>query len=297
MINPHPGLPELDYIMPASLEEASKFLTEHPDKAKPFMGGTDCFVRLREGIWQLKYLVNVKGLDGFNDIQFNPKTGLTIGAAVPLNKIISHPEIVRHYPLLADSARTIASYQLRNRATLGGNICNASPAGDTLGACLVYGGKLNVYSLKGKRVEPLDRFFKAPGKTVLKPGDIVFSVSFPLSPQHQASRYIKLGRNKISDLTIVGVTALGYPDKSARSGYTFKIVLASVAPVPFVPLKAEEILADQPLSEKTISEAAQATMDSCAPIDDVRSSARYRRYMIRNLTQQALMDVWQKIKK
>ncbi|NPV78283.1 MAG: xanthine dehydrogenase family protein subunit M [Anaerolineae bacterium] len=297
MINPHPGLPELEYVMPASLDEASKFLIEHTGEAKPFMGGTDCFVRLRDGAWNLKYLVNVKGLDGTNEIRFDPKNGLTIGAAVPMNKIVSHPDINKHYPLLTEAARTVASYQLRSRATIGGNICNASPAGDTIGACIVYGGKLNVHSIKGKRLEPLASFFKGPGKTVLEPGDIVTSISFPLPPPNHVGRYIKLGRNKISDLAIVGVTVLGYPDSNAKSGYTFKIALASVAPVPLVPLKAEQILADKPLNENIISEAAQAAMDSCTPIDDVRSSARYRKYMIRNLTRQALTDVWQKIKK
>jgi CO/xanthine dehydrogenase FAD-binding subunit len=297
MINPHPGLPELDYVMPASLDEASKFLAEHPGEAKPYLGGTDCFVRIRDGAWKYKYLVNVKGLDGTNEIMFDPKKGLTIGAAVPMNRVVANPDVIKYYPLLANAARTVASYQLRNRATIIGNICNASPAGDTIGACIVYGGNLNVHSLKGKRIEPLSTFFKGPGKTVLEPGDIVTSISFPLPSKDHAGRYIKLGRNKISDLAIVGVTVLCYPDSDLNSGYRFKIVLASVAPVPFVPTTAEEILASKPVNETVILEAAQAAMDSCTPIDDVRSSARYRKYMIRNLTRQALTDVWQKVKK
>jgi len=245
----------------------------------------------------LKYLVNVKGLDGINELHFDPKNGLLIGAAAPLNKVVAHPDVIRCYPLLVDAAQQVASYQIRNRATLGGNLCNASPAGDTIGACLVYGGKLNVFNLKGNRVEPLNSFFKGPGKTVLEPGDIVTSITFPLPPQNHAGTYIKLGRNKIGDLAIVGVTALGYPNSDVKSGYVFKIALASVAPVPFVPHRAEEILAEQPVNEKVISEAAQIVMDSCAPIDDVRSSALYRKFMIRNLTRQALTEVWQKIDK
>jgi len=297
MINPHPGLPELDYIKPVTLEEASQFLAAHAGEAKPFMGGTDCFVRLRDGAWELKYLVDVKGLDGTNTISFDGQKGLTIGAAVPMNRVISHPDIVKHYPLLAEAARTVASYQLRNRATIVGNICNASPAGDTTGACIVLGGVLNVFSPKGRRTEPLSTFFKGPGKTVLEAGDIVTSISFPLPPDGAIGRYIKLGRNMLSDLSIVGVTVLGYPDKTTKSGYRFKIALASVAPTPLVATRAEEILAEKAINEETILEAAQAAMDAATPIDDVRGSARYRKYMVRNLTRQALTDVWSKLTK
>lgn len=295
MINPHPGLPELDYFLPASLDEASKFLVEHAGEAKAFMGGTDCFVRLRDGAWKFKYLVNIKGLDGTDNISFDPLQGLTIGAAIPMNRIIAHPDVIQHYPLLAEAARTVASYQLRNRATIVGNICNASPAGDTIGACMVYGGVLNIHSPKGKRTEPLAGFFLGPGKTVLETGEIVTSISFPLPPQGQVGRYIKLGRNKLSDLSIVGITVLAYPESTLKSGFRFTIALASVAPTPLTPLEAENILAQNPINEAVIFEAAQAAMDACTPIDDVRSSARYRKYMVRNLTRQALLDVWQQV--
>jgi len=296
MLNPHPSLPELEYIQPASLSEASKFLAEHPGEAKAFLGGTDCFVRLRDGAWTLKYLVNVKGLDGTNEIQFDPQKGLTIGSAVPMNRVIAHPDVIKNYPLLAEAAKTVASYQLRNRATVVGNVCNASPAGDTIGACIVYGGVLNVSGLNGTRSEPLSTFFKGPGKTVLQPGDIVTSITFPLPPKGHAGRYIKLGRNKLSDLAIVGVTALVYPDAAAASGFRFRVALASVAPTPLVVSAAEELLASKPVTEQLIADAAQAAMDACNPIDDTRGSARYRKYMVRNLTRQALLDAWRKLK-
>src|SRR3990172_270464 len=133
MITPYPGLPQFDYIKPASLAEASRFLAEHAGQARPFTGGTDTFIRLRDGVWKDKYLVDVKGLDGMNEIAFAPAGGLTIGASVNMNRIIASPEVNAHYPVLAEAAHTAASYQLRTRATLAGNICNASPAGDTVG--------------------------------------------------------------------------------------------------------------------------------------------------------------------
>lgn len=295
MHTPTPGLPEFDYIRPASLAEASRFLAEHASEARPFMGGTDTFVRMRDGVWKEKYVVNVKNLDGMDEIAYDPAAGLTLGASVNMNRVIASPLVNEHYPLLAEAAHTVASYQLRSRATVVGNICNASPAGDTIGACLVLDGSLRVHGVDGPRQEPLSTFFLGPGQTVLKPGDIATALLLPPPPPGYAARYIKLGRNAIGDLAIVGVTALGYPDATAPSGFRFRLALASVAPTPLVPAAAEAILSEKPITPDSIAAAAQAAMDACTPIDDVRGSARYRRLMVRNLTQKAVTDVWNQI--
>ncbi len=294
-LSPLPGLPEFDYIKPDSLAEASQFLAEHAGEARPFSGGTDTFVRMRDGFWKEKYVVDVKNLDGTGGISFDPKTGLRIGASVSMNRVIASPEVNAHYPVLAEAARTVAGYQLRSRATVVGNICNASPAGDTIGACLVLGGMLHVHGTGGERIEPLNTFFKGPGQTVLKPGDIATAITLPVPPKNYAAKYIKLGRNQIGDLAIVGVTALGYPDSNTPSGYLFRLALASVAPVPLVPVRAEAILAKNPITAETIARAAQAAMDAATPIDDTRGTAKYRKLMVRNLAKQAVTEVWGKI--
>ena len=126
----HPALPEFDYIRPGSLAEASQFLAGHPGEARPFLGGTDVFVRMRDGFLSPKYLVDVKNLDGTKELRFDPKSGLTIGAAVNMNQVAASPDVQAHYPLLVQACNSVASYQLRTRATIVGNICNASPAGD-----------------------------------------------------------------------------------------------------------------------------------------------------------------------
>lgn len=296
MITAHPGLPEFDYIRPTSLLEASTFLAENPDDAAPFMGGTDLFVRMRDGAVTRKYLVDIKGLEGAKIIDFDSDEGLTLGAAVNMNQVISCRETQQYYPLLVEAARSVASYQLRTRATIVGNLCNASPAGDTTGACLVLNGVLKVHGVNGFRQEPLHSFFLGPGKTVLCPGDIVTGIWFPVPPEDHAATYIKLGRNAKGDLAIVGVSALCHRDPATPSGYRFRIALASVAPVPLVPAQAEAILADGPVNEKRIAEAAQAAMEAASPIDDVRSSARYRKIMVKNLTRKALTEIWEKIR-
>lgn len=294
MITAHPGLPEFDYVKPASLSEASAFLAQHVGEARAFIGGTDTFVRMRDGAWKDKYLVDVKGLPGMNDLTFIPAVGLRVGAAVNMNRLVASPEVNAHYPVLAEAAHTVASYQLRTRATVAGNICNASPAGDTVGSGLALDAKVHVHGVDGERVEALRTFFKGPGKTVLKPGDIVTAVEYPLPPKGSAGKYIKLGRNAIGDLAIVGVTAFGYPDQTV-SGFRFFVALASVAPTPFMPDMS--LLSEKPVNEATINEAAEFAMNSVTPIDDVRGSARYRKLMVRNMTRNALTEVWKRLVK
>ena len=297
MINPHPGLPELEYVKPASLAEACRFLAEHEGTARPYSGGTDCFVRLRDGVMKLDYLVDIKGLEGTKELSFDPQKGLTIGAAVTMNQVARTKEVIQHYPNLVQAANSVASYQLRNRATIVGNICNASPAGDTIGTCMVLDGVLNVQGLEGKRSIPLSTFFLAPGRTVLKTGEIVTSITLPPPQPGMVGVYKKLGRNVISDLSIVGVTVMGYPNSKSPSGYAFRIALASVAPVPMEPVKAEAILSEKKITAETIAEAAQAAMDAVTPIDDVRGSARYRKFMVRNLVREGVTEVWAKLSK
>jgi len=296
MINPHPGLPEFDYIKPENFFEASKFLATHTGEARPLMGGTDIFVRMRDKVWKDKYLVDVKSLDGMNDISFDPTRGLKIGASVNMNRVIAFPEVNNHYALLAEAASSVASYQLRTRATIVGNICNASPAGDTTGACILLGGMLSIHGVNGKRQESLSKFFLGPGETALKAGDIATCIEFPLPPVGLAGKYIKLGRNKLSDLAIVGVTVVGYPSDDTPSGFRIKLALASVAPVPLVVGNVEAILAEKNITDQSLIEAAQVAMDACTPIDDVRASARYRKMMVRNLSLKALRDVWEIIR-
>jgi CO/xanthine dehydrogenase FAD-binding subunit len=294
-LNTHPALPAFEYIRPATLAEASNFLSLHPDTARPFLGGTDVFVRMRDGFMAPEFLVDVKNLDGTNELRFDPETGLTIGSAVNMNRVAASPDVQVHYPLLAEACRSVASYQLRTRATIVGNICNASPAGDTIGACLVFGGALHIHGTIGSREEPLSTFFQGPGKTTLRPGDIVTAIHLPLPPKDCAGKYMKLGRNQLSDLSIVGVSALAYKDSTCSSGYRFRLALASVAPVPLVVSEVETYLANNPITPDALHEAARLAMEACSPIDDVRGSARYRKQMVRNLSIKALTEVWKKL--
>ncbi len=296
-LDAHPALPDFEYVRPKSLSEASQFLAAHAGEARPMLGCTDIFVRMRDGVWRDRYLVDVKCLEKMQDISYSPGHGLSIGAAVSMNRVIAFPAVRDCYGVLAQAAASCASYQLRTRATIVGNVCNASPAGDTIGACLLLDAVLDVHGVAGMREEPLRSFFHGPGKTNLKPGDIATSVRLPLSHAGMVGRYVKLGRNKLSDLSIVGITAVGWPDKSAASGFRMRLALASVAPVPLVVEGVEALLAGKKIDEQLIAEAGEVAMLACDPIDDVRASARYRKLMVRNLSVKALTEVWHELAK
>jgi carbon-monoxide dehydrogenase medium subunit len=273
----------------------TRLLEEHGEAARLLMGGTDLFVRMRDGFIRPQIVVDVKHLPGMGDILYDEQTGLTIGAATTMNEVARHPDVQTHYPLLVEAASSVASYQLRNRATLGGNLGNGSPAADTAPATLVLGGRIVLYRPGGEREVPAGEFFLGPGETAMQAGELMTAIRFSPPPTGCAGKYLKLGRNKAGDLAIAGVAVFGFPDGTA-SGYRFRIGLASVAPVPLRALEAEEMLAASPPGEETFALAAEKAMEAASPIDDVRASAAYRRAMVRTLTLRGLREVWKQLR-
>jgi CO/xanthine dehydrogenase FAD-binding subunit len=292
-----PGLPSFDYIRAETSEQVTDLLQKHPIDLRLFLGGTDIFVQMRDGLLEPKFLVDVKHLPGMTSIVFDPKDGLSIGAAVSLNALIQHPAVKKIYPLLAEAANSIASYQIRNRATVGGNLCNASPAADTAPAILVLEASLITVGPKGERKIHIEDFFLSPGETALKKDEFLTRIDVPIPPKDWRGRYLKLGRNAGGDLAVVGVAILGYPDESTSSHYSFRIGLASVAPTPIRVPDAEEILANNLINEEAIDMAARAARETTQPIDDVRASALYRNAMVQALTRRGLQEIWATIRK
>ena len=292
---PTPVLPSFDYVRPDSPQQVTRLLLNSNGDARLFMGGSDVFVRMRDGFISPQVLIDVKHLPGMREVKFTKRNGLIVGAAVDMNSLARHPAVVEHYLLLAESLHSVASYQLRTRATMGGNLCNASPAADTAPAALVLEANMVLQGRRGERVVPITEFFLGPGKMAIKAGEFLLRIEIPPTPKGAVGRYIKLGRNAIGDLSIVGVAVLGYPDKKSKSGYGFRIALASVAPMPIRVPKAEAILSASPPTPETIEAAANAAMETAKPIDDVRASAAYRKAMVKNLTKRAVTEVWEKL--
>jgi carbon-monoxide dehydrogenase medium subunit len=267
-------------------------LLEYEGAAKLMMGGTDLLVRIREGTLSPHTLVDVKGLDGMQDLIYDPGRGLGVGAAVTMNQLARNPDVLARYPLLAEAANSVASYQLRNRATVGGNLCNASPCADMAPATLVMEGQLALRQPHDERTVPASSFFVGPGQSILNSDEMMIAVEYPLPPPGSVGRYLKLGRNVSGDLALVSVAVLGYPDEAAPSGYRFRIALGSVAPVPLRVPEAEALLAERIDGEASLRLASQAAVEAASPIDDVRASAAYRSAMVHNLALRGLRGVW-----
>jgi carbon-monoxide dehydrogenase medium subunit len=292
-----PALPRFDYVKAHSLEDAVARLLEMGEAARLLMGGTDLLVRMRDGHMHPSMLVDVKHLPELRGIQHDDTVGLRIGAATTMNEVAESALVLKHCPLLAQAARSVASYQLRNRATLGGNLCNASPASDTAPALLALEGKFLLHGPAGEREVKSTEFFRGPGQTVMGQAEMMTEIRVSVSPRPSAGRYLKLGRNRAGDLAIAGVAVYGFDRQhdSGRGGpsHGFHIALASVAPVPLRVIAAERILNVQAPSERAFDLAASSAMEAARPISDVRASAAYRRAMVRNLTRRALAEVWQ----
>ena len=286
--NAHPSLPEFEYIRPVSYAEACKFLADNAGNARPVMGGTDTFVRMRDGFYKEEFIVDVKGLPGIKEIHFDAAKGLTVGAAVSMNTVAENADVQKVYPMLVEACNSVASYQLRSRATIVGNICNASPAGDTLGMSILLDAELTIVGADGKeKVVSVAEFIKGPGRTILQPGELVKSVFYPIPKKGIVGKYFKHGRNNKSDLSLVGVSVVAYEE----NGLHVKVAYASVGPTPVVVKEVEEYFLKNEFNQENIKEAAEIAMNHCSPIDDVRSSARYRKLMVKNLTKRILNQI------
>ena len=286
-----PGLPSFDYVRASSPDEVIGLLQKLGGAARLLMGGTDLFPGLREGRSRPQTVIDVKGLRGMGDILFDERAGLTVGAAVTMNAVASDPNVRTYYPLLAEAAGTVASYQLRNRATLGGNLCNASPCADTSPTTLVLEAGFSLSGPMGVRTVPAGEFFVGPGQTALRPDEFLTAIRFPPPPPIGGARYLKLGRCKSGDLSLVGVAVYGFSNGTALS-YEYRIGVGSVAPTVVRATEAEALLAANPPGEETFARAAEKAMSAASPITDVRGSAAYQRAMVRTLTLRALRDVW-----
>ena len=290
-----PGLPAFDYVRAKTPGEVVGLLEEHGADAHLMMGGTDLLVRMRKGNARPRLVVDVKHIPGMTDIHFDQASGLRVGAAVTMNRLAGHSDVLARYPLLGEAANSVASYQLRNRATLGGNLCNASPGADTAPAALVLEGRIVLCGAGGEREVPAEEFFLGPGRTAMHPDEFMTAIRFPTPPKKIEGRYLKLGRGKLADLALVGVAVCAFPDETVPSGYVFRIALGSVGPTPFRAVEAEKVLASRSPGEETFALAAQKAMRAAKPIADVRSGVEYQKAMVRTLTLRGLRYVWGRI--
>ena len=276
-----------DYLEPHSLDEALAMLAEHGGRARLAAGSTDFLVRWRTGVWRPETVVCMQHLPDLDSITFNEDDGLTLGALVTVQDIEQSDIARSRYPALVAGATSFAGVQVRNLATVIGNICNASPAGDTLPALLAYDAQCRIVGQGGERWLPLDEVFLGPGQTALVAGEIMTELRLPAPPSNTGGLYIKHSPRGAMDISAVGVASvvsLADDGTCAR----VRIALGAVAPTPMRANGAEGRLVGQQPTEANIAEAGRIAAQASRPIADVRSGADYRREIARVLTERTL---------
>ena len=278
-----------EYFEPATLAEASALLARYQGRAQPLAGGTDLLVELKEQLRRADCVVNIKKIPGIDRLSFDARDGLRIGALVTAREIEISPVAQDKYSSLVQATRELGSIQVRNRATIVGNVCRASPSADTLPPLIADGAEITLHGRAGERTLLLEDFFTGPGKTVLKPDELVTGLRVPPPAPKTGKIYIKHGRRKAMELATVGV-AVTISEKDV------KIVLGAVAPTPIRARKAEAILRNEKPSKDLIERAAKAAVEESRPITNVRASAEYRRDMVGILTRRALEQALKNLK-
>lgn len=275
-----PASPE--YHRPRSLEEAWRLLEAQPD-ARLVAGGTDVLVRLREGRYHPPALVSLRRVESLRRIE--PGRVWTIGAGVTVAELLEHGELAAAFPVLVEAGRRLGSVQIRSAATVGGNLCNASPCADLAPPLLVLEARARIASAAGEREVPLPEFFVGPRRTALAPGEVLSALVVEAPPAGARATFLKQGRVRM-DIALASV-AVRLDLEGARCVQA-RVAAGSLAPTPTRLTEVEALLAGTELDDATLARARAAAEREVRPITDVRASAEYRRHLAGALVARAV---------
>jgi carbon-monoxide dehydrogenase medium subunit len=281
-------LEPFDFVSPSSIDEAVKTLASSGDDARILAGGTDMLVQMRAGRRTAPLVVDIKGIPELNAVTYDASKGLTLGAAVPCYEIYQDEKLAAAYPGLMDCATLIGGIQIQGRASIGGNICNAAPSGDSIPAVIVLGGICNVAGPSGTREIPTEDFCTAPGQNVLQNGELLVSISFPAPQPNSGANYQRFIPRNEMDIAVAGVGSSVQLDASGQNFVSARVSLASVAPTPVFAKEAGDSLAGKAVSEDAIQQASELAMAAAKPISDMRGTIRQRTHLIGVLTRRSL---------
>ncbi|HEY2485466.1 MAG TPA: xanthine dehydrogenase family protein subunit M [Candidatus Binataceae bacterium] len=284
-----------NYEAPSTLADALKIMKAHGDKARPICGGTDLLIQMRAGVRQPDFIVDIKRIKEMRELKFNARTGLRLGAVVSCIDVAENAEMQRHYPGLTEAAHLIGSLQIQNRASVGGNLCNGSPAADTTPALIALRARGRIVGPRSEREVPVEEFVVSPGRTILKPGELLVQLMIPAPAPHSSDAYLRFIPRNEMDIAVVGVgasvTLNGDTIKAARIG------LGAVAATPLFADKASESLIGKKLDEHALATAARLASEQASPIDDMRGTAEYRIHVTGVLTRRALTIATERARK
>jgi CO/xanthine dehydrogenase FAD-binding subunit len=278
----------LDYVSAGSVEEVVGLLTSHNGKARLLSGGTDLLVQMRENRRRAEMLIDLKNIAELTSIHYDPQTGLWIGAAASCSEIRRNPSVLERYPGLVDAIRLIGGVQIQSRATVGGNLCNASPAADSIPALIVHNAKCLIVNNSGTHEIPVEQFCVAPGKNALQDGEFLLAILVPVIPENFGAHYLRFIPRNEMDIAVVGAGASVTLDEAKQKILSARIALGAVAPTPLFVEEAGSFLVDKEITQENIREAAKIAQAAARPISDLRGTVEHRRHLCAVLTRRAL---------
>ncbi len=280
-------LHKLNVYSPDSLHEALRILGEKGERVKVLAGGTDLIVQLRAGVVEPREILNIYGLDELRYIEIEGGR-LRIGALTTYMDIIQSGKVAKAAPILVEASKTVGSPQIQSKGTIGGNICNASPAADSLPPLYVLNANVVLQSLDGRREIPIERFYLGYKKMDMRPEELLVEVNMPVMEDDEDAVFLKHGLRLGDAISVVNAALLvKWSDDTVKDA---RIALGAVAPTVVRARDAEESLRGRRLDENVMWDAAEKTLRHISPITDVRGTAEYRREIAVNLV---FMGLWE----
>jgi carbon-monoxide dehydrogenase medium subunit len=281
---------KFDFVAPRSPEDAVAQMRERGPGGKFIAGGTDLLLQTKARLAKPSYVLDLSRLSELERLDCRPGEGLWIGATVRMRTIQLSPLFHGPFGVVADGAKLVGSIQIRNLATIGGNVCNAAPSADVAPALLAAGARAEVLGPNGTRSVPLEQFFLGPRRTVLEPGELLLGVWVPEPAPGSGGQYLRHTPRKEMDIAVVGVGSFVTLDGGICADA--RIALGAVAATPLRATRAEAALRGQPLSTELIAHAARLAAEDARPITDVRGTVEFRRHLVNVLTQRTLSVAW-----
>ncbi|MSQ24294.1 MAG: xanthine dehydrogenase family protein subunit M [Chloroflexi bacterium] len=276
------------YLRPTSLPEAIALLAQDGGRARPLAGGTDLLVQLRAERYQLDRVVDIKAIPELAELRYDPVDGLTLGAAVPCYRIYEDPAILAHYPGLVDAVSILGGVAIQGRATVGGNLCNASPSADVTPVLAVMGAICMISGPLGSRTVAVAEFCTAPGQTSLDNGELLVSIQVPAPAPNSGAAYLRFTPRREMDIAVAGAAAWVALADDQRTIAEARLALAAVGPTMILVDHLSEALVGTDGGEAALEAAARRARDSARPITDMRGSASQRRHLAGVLAKRVL---------
>lgn len=285
---------EFEYFNPSTLAEAISMLTKYKGNAKILGGGTDILIEMKQRRLTPKYVIDIKKISELNYIKYDEDEGLKIGALVTHSSLVNSTVVQEKYSLLGEASLAVGSVQTRNKGTVIGNICNASPSADTIPALIALDATLKLVSIEGDRIVKVEKFFAGPFKNILKDTEIVAEIQVPKLPPNSGGTYLGLSKITAEDETLVGVgVVISIENLTNKICSNARIGLGSVAPTPIRAKMAEKFLKGKRIEDIICEQAAEIAANESSP----RSRAEYRREMVKVFVKRALDKTLKKINK